>query len=181
MKRERNPGAPTDLGRALRDRDAYLRSGWEKNYRGAIEATHAGDTSRLIDLLHAHRPLNNDDFDKLADYLETKGKRGRNRLVDLLRARKPLDDDDFDKIAGYVGTTAKRRRGRSRNEAVHKAARLAETIMKMHKGRVPNEHRTASIKAACDQIKREIGEPVDQEAVRDLLNRPRKRRQKSTI
>jgi hypothetical protein len=66
----------TDLGKAIRHRDAGLASGWERDYGAAIEAARAGDMKRLLNLLRAHRPLGDGDFDALAGYLETTAKHG---------------------------------------------------------------------------------------------------------
>lgn len=136
--------ALTPLGKALRWRDADLRSAWERDYDAAIATALAGDAARL---------------------------------VDLLRARRPPTDKDFDALADYIEVTAKRKRGRERNEAVHEAAQLAETIMHITgTRRVPDAARTAAIKVACEQIKRERGTIVEPEQVRDLLHRPTQRR-----
>jgi hypothetical protein len=134
----------TPLGKALRGHEAYLRSAWEHDYGAAIEAARAGVVTRL---------------------------------VDLLRARRPLTDDDFDLLADYVEETAKRRRGRERNDAVHDAMRLAEAIMAPEAGKKVRESlRAAAINAACCQIERERGAPVNPEHVRDLMKRPKARR-----
>jgi hypothetical protein len=69
----------TPLGKARRDHEAYLRSAWEHDYGAAIEAARSGDVARLVDLLRARRPLTDDDFDRLADYIEATAKRGRGR------------------------------------------------------------------------------------------------------
>lgn len=67
----------TKLGKAIRYRDAGLASAWEPDYGGAIQAAaRAGDMKRLLNLLRAHRPLGDCDFDALADYLETMAKLG---------------------------------------------------------------------------------------------------------
>ena len=66
----------TDLGKAIRHRDASLVSGWERDYGAAIKAARAGDMKRLLNLLRAHRPLGDGDFDALAAYLETTAKHG---------------------------------------------------------------------------------------------------------
>lgn len=69
----------TPLGKALRERDADLRSAWEHDYTAAIAAALAGDAARQVDLLRARRPLTDGDFDALADYVEATAKRGRGR------------------------------------------------------------------------------------------------------
>jgi hypothetical protein len=69
-----------ERGRALRQYEAALQSGWEKDYEGAIKVARAGDVKRLVNLLRAHRPLGETDFDLLAYYAATaKRKRGRTR------------------------------------------------------------------------------------------------------
>jgi len=57
----------TPLGKALRWRDADLVSAWERDYGEAIKAAIAGDVTRVVNLLRAHRALGDDDFDALAD------------------------------------------------------------------------------------------------------------------
>ena len=69
----------TPVGKALRFRDADLVSAWELDYSGAVKAAIAGDLKRLVNLLRAHRPLGDDDFDALADYLEAIVKHGHRR------------------------------------------------------------------------------------------------------
>jgi hypothetical protein len=142
----RKPAAPiTELGKAIRERDAYL---LEHDYGRAIKAACSGDVTRLINLLRAHRrPVSADT----------------------------LSDEDLDRLAELIEATAKHGH-RRRDASVHLAARMAETIMTMISGRVPDGVRTAAIAAACEQVQRETGEAVDAERVRDLLNRPKRRR-----
>ena len=80
MSKRRAPLTPR--GKAIRERDADLRSGWERDYGAAITAALGGDTARLIDLLRAHRLLTDEDFDRLADYVEATAKRPRGRERD---------------------------------------------------------------------------------------------------
>jgi hypothetical protein len=56
--------------KARRAYDADLRSAWEHDYAGAIEAAQSGDAARLIDLLRAERTPTSNDFQRLADYVE---------------------------------------------------------------------------------------------------------------
>jgi hypothetical protein len=131
----------TELGKALRERDACLRSDFEDDYDAAIKAALGGNTARLVDLLWARRPPTDADFDRLADYV------------------------------------TKRPRGRERNEAVHEAVQIAETIMTAF-GR-SERVRTRAIEIGCKQVERERGALADHdlhEQVRDLLRRPKKRR-----
>jgi hypothetical protein len=165
----RKPPPLTELGKALRHRDADLRSAWEHDYSDAIRAALAGNAARLLDLLRAHkRPV----------------------------AADALTDDDLDRLADFIEATAKRRPGGQRDAAVHEAFRLAEVIIeaimsKMILGKVPTAvHKRAAarkrkvptavkeraVDRACAQIKRERGVEVDQESVLDLFNRSKKRR-----
>jgi hypothetical protein len=77
----------TPLGAAIAQRDAQLRSAWERDYAGALDDAKGGKIARLIDLLRAHRPLAEADFDGLADYVEATAKRfHRQRNVRVHRA-----------------------------------------------------------------------------------------------
>ena len=98
------------------------------------------------------------------------------RLALLLRGHRPLLDSDFDPLADYIEATAKRGRGRERNEAVHFAARLAESLLQLYPGKVSDSIREAVISRALEQTAREYIDPVSAEQVRDLLNRPKRRR-----
>jgi len=133
----------TPLGKALRWRDADLVSAWERDYGEAIKAAIAGDVTRVVNLLRAHRALGDDDFDALADYLEATAKHGHRR----------------------------------RDATVHQAARMAEMVLDIYPGsRKPDSVRARAIDIACKQMERETGEVVESERVRDLLNRPKRRR-----
>ena len=72
----------TPLGKAIRQRGARLRSGWEHDYGGAIADARRNNVARLVDCLRAHKPLTDDDFDRLADYVEMTAKRRRGREQD---------------------------------------------------------------------------------------------------
>jgi len=72
----------TPLGKALRERDASLRSAWERDYSDAIKAALVDDVTRLVDLLRAHRRPTDDDLDQFADMLEAMAKRPRGRERD---------------------------------------------------------------------------------------------------
>jgi hypothetical protein len=134
------------LGAAIAQRDAQLRSGWEHDYAGALDDAKAGKIARLIDLLRAHRPLGEADFDGLADYVEATAKRfHRQRNVRVHRAAN---------LAEAILTVAPRSRS----------------------GRVSDQIRAKAIEVACAQVAREINSPIDEEAVRDLLRRPPSRR-----
>jgi hypothetical protein len=97
------------------------------------------------------------------------------RVVNLLRAHRALGDDDFDALADYVEATAKHGH-RRRDATIHQAARLAETLMGIYGGRKPDSVRARAIDIACKQMERETGEVIESERVRDLLNRPKRRR-----
>jgi hypothetical protein len=56
--------------KARRAYEAHLRSAWERDYAGAIEAAQSGDAARLVDLLRAERTPTGNDFQRLADYVE---------------------------------------------------------------------------------------------------------------
>jgi hypothetical protein len=116
---------PTALGKALRQRDASLRSGWEADYRGAAEAALAGDVARLLDLLRAHRVPTEGDLDAIADYVETTAKRSRGR-----------------------------ERAEAVHEAVGLAEALMDTRRNKH-GRVPKAVRDRAIEDACELKRRE--------------------------
>jgi hypothetical protein len=63
-----------------------------------------------------------------------------------------------------------------RDDTIHRAARLAESLLDLFRGRKPDSVRAGAIDIACKQLERETGEVVDPERVRDLLNRPKRRR-----
>ena len=98
------------------------------------------------------------------------------RVVNLLRAHRALGDDDFDALADYLEATAKHGH-RRRDATVHQAARMAEMVLDIYPGsRKPDSVRARAIDIACEQMERETGEVVQSERVRDLLNRPKRRR-----
>jgi hypothetical protein len=98
------------------------------------------------------------------------------RVVNLLRAHRALGDDDFDALADYLEATAKHGH-RRRDATVHQAARMAEMVLDIYPGsRKPDSVRARAIDIACKQMERETGEVVESERVRDLLNRPKRRR-----
>jgi hypothetical protein len=101
----------TPVGKALRFRDADLASAWERDYSEAVKAAIAGDLKRLVNLLRAHRPLGDDDFDALADYLEAIVKHGHRR----------------------------------RDDTIHRAARLAESLLDLFRAGSPTAHVLAQL------------------------------------
>jgi hypothetical protein len=162
-KKKKAPPTLTPLGKALRARDAYLRSGWD-SYR---KAARAGDVRRFVYLLRAHRPLTGMDFDA----------RGGVEFD-------PFADADFDALADAlddaIEAAAKRSRGAPRDEAVHEAVQIAEWIMP--KFERSERGRTFAIEIACGLVERKYGAaPINREQVYDLLRRPKSRRRpKST-
>ena len=141
------PPPLTEIGKAIRERDADF----ERDYSEAIKAACSGNATRLVNLLRAHR-----------------------RPVTAVA----LTDDDLERLADFIEAKAKHGH-RQRDTSVHLAARMAEMIMAVGidaSGRVPNSIRERAIEIACEQVKRETGEVVDTERVRDLLRRPKKRR-----
>ena len=54
---------------------------------------------------------------------------------------------------------------------------MAEMVLDIYPGsRKPDSVRARAIEIACKQMERETGEVVESERVRDLLNRPKRRR-----
>jgi hypothetical protein len=157
----------TPLGKAIRQRDAAARSGWERDYAGAIAEARASENPYPKDMSQWRAWNRNKAF----------------RLIELLRAHRPLTDltgNDLDALADlFEAAMTTRRPGAERDEAVHDAARLAETLMmairRYEGGKVPDSARTWAIEEACKQLVRE-GRPVQAQAVRDLLSRPKSRR-----
>jgi len=175
-----------DYRRAVAQDAAHLRSAWECDYRAAIAAARAGDPARLIDLLRAHRPPTDEDFDELADYHEVMAKhsRGRERNEAVHEAARLAD------IIMHMGEAEKevwklRRRvsyaARTYPWAYSDKTRVsnseAHAWAYSDKTRVSKTERTAAIKIACAQIERELGVVVKPKQVRDLLCREKKRRQ----
>jgi len=179
-------------GEARRSYEAALRSEWD-NYRsisvervggritkksgGAIMAAHAGNVTRLVDCLRGRKVLANDDASFVADFIATKVPRKRwpKRVGDALSNR---TDADYDILADFVEKLG-RGRGRQRNEPVHAAARLTEVMLTLVEGsKKTAKLLDATIADACKMISRETGTSVPDEQVRELLNRPKKRRRK---
>jgi hypothetical protein len=145
-KRRSTERAKETLAKAHRSSGATARSAWERDYSGAIGEALKGRTSRLIDLLRARRPLTDDDYERLADYVErtTRGPgKPRNEAAwdAAVLARSLLDKADalFDKAG----------RPLTRDEIVA---------------------------FACSAVERTTGTRVGPEKVHDRLNRGRKRR-----
>jgi len=157
----------TLLGKAIRQRDAAARSGWERDYAGAIAEARASENPYPKDMSEWHAWNRNKAF----------------RLIELLRAHRPLidlTDNDLDGLADlFEATMTTRGPGAERDEDVHEAARLAETLMmairRYEDGRVSDSARTWAIEEACKQLARE-GRTVQQKRVWDLLTRPKSRR-----
>jgi hypothetical protein len=168
--------AKKKLGDARRTYEAGLRSGWD-SYRGAIEAARGGNVARLVDCLRARKALADGDGDRLAAFIATKLRRRRwpPEVVRSLANAAPTEGE-FDLLADFVETIG-RRPGGVRDQPLHRAARLAEVLLSLFGPRVPDARRTAVIKYACEVEGDEAGLGIEPERVRDLLNRPRARRQ----
>jgi hypothetical protein len=125
MKRGRTLSA---LGEAIRVREARARSEWEDDYAGAVEAALAGDPARLVDMLHARRPLTDDDFDQLTRFVSTKLRRRLwpDWLADAI-CKRPAGLD-YDLLAGLVEKLG-RRRGRVHDDLAHRTARLVDVLL----------------------------------------------------
>jgi hypothetical protein len=162
------------VGDARRAYEAGLRSGWD-SYRGAIEAAHGGNVARLVDCLRARKALA--DGDRLAAFIATKLRR-RCWLPEVVRSLGSAapTEGEFDLLADFVETIG-RRPGGVRDQPLHRASRLAEVLLSLFGRRVPDAMRTATIKYACETEGDDAGLAIEPERVRDLLNRPRARRQ----
>jgi Ribbon-helix-helix protein, copG family len=164
------------VGDARRASEARLRSGWD-SYCGAIEAARGGNVARLVDCLRARKAVADGDRDRLAAFVATKVRR-RRWPPELVRAlgRGAPTEGDFDLLADLVEVIG-RRAGGVRDQPVHRAARLAEVLLSLLGRRVPNAMRTAVIEYACEAEGDDAGVAIEPERVRDLLNRPKARRQ----
>jgi len=162
------------VGDARRAYEAGLRSGWD-SYCGAIEAARGGNVARLVDCLRARKALA--DGDRLAAFIATKLRRRRwpPEVVRALGSAAPTEGD-FDLLADFVETIG-RRPGGVRDQPLHRASRLAEVLLSLLGRRVPDAMRTATIKYACETEGDDAGLAIEPERVRDLLKRPRARRQ----
>lgn len=173
-------------GHARRIYEAAQRSGWDayrtitfkqdseritKMSSGAIAAARAGDVTRLVDCLRGRKPLTDGDRLSLAAYIATKAppRRWLEGLGDALLTK---TDADYDILADFIEKIG-RGRGRQRNGPVHTATRLAAVLMSV--GLIKD----AAIKRACEMVSEEAGTPIGDEQVRDLLDRPKKRRRSS--
>jgi hypothetical protein len=164
------------VGDVRRAYEARLRSGWD-SYCGAIEAARGGNVARLVDCLRALKAVTDADRDRLAAFIATKIRR-RRWPPELVRAlgREAPSEVDFDLLADLVEVIG-RRPGGVRDQPVRRAARLAEVLLSLLGRRVPNAMRTAVIEYACGAEGDDAGVTIEPERVRDLLNRPRARRQ----
>jgi hypothetical protein len=127
MTKRYTPEPPDDeKRRAIRRSEADLVSAWD-NYPAAIDAAKGRDQTRLVNLLRAHRPLEDADRTMLADYIATfPGGQG------LLRAP-PLGEQDFDLLAQFI-VAVNRGRGRYRDEDLRAVARTAEALKPLARG-----------------------------------------------
>jgi len=141
------------------------------------EAARGGNVARLVDCLRARKALADGDGDRLAAFIATKLRRRRwpPEVVRALGSAAPTEGD-FDLLADFVETIG-RRPGGVRDQPLHRASRLAEVLLSLLGRRVPDAMRTATIKYACETEGDDAGLAIEPERVRDLLNRPRARRQ----
>ena len=99
-------GVSKSLRREYRSSAAQARTAWEADYGGAIEATLEGDASRFIDLLRARRPLTDEDYERLADYIElttrSRGAASKEAAQEAARLARTLLD-----LAGRPGQPAR--------------------------------------------------------------------------
>jgi hypothetical protein len=97
--------------KACRDYAASLRSGWERDYAGAIAAARKNDAARLVDLLRAERPLTSADFEALADYVEElhrpPGREGDPSLREKARETQALLDFFLPRLRSRDGLSRK--------------------------------------------------------------------------
>jgi hypothetical protein len=139
----------TPLTKAYRGFNARLRSAWEHGDYNAISEALAGDVSRLIDLLHARRPLTDEDSERLTDYISRTAPR-----------RRGAPRKEFAREAARLAETL---------------LDQPDTLLEIagRRGRVA---RDAIVKYACTEIEKKTGTHVNPEVVHDLLRRPRHRR-----
>lgn len=177
----------SERGDARRIYEAAQRSGWDSYRRltvkinangqrikyseGAIAAARYGEVARLVDCLRGRKPLTDADRVSLAVFMTTKLRRRYlpKQLGDALLTK---SDADYDTLADFVEQTG-RRRGRQRSKPVHDATLLTEALMSL--GLI----KAAAIKRACEIVGEEAGTSIGDEQVRDLLDRPKKRRRGS--
>jgi hypothetical protein len=124
--------------------------------------------------LRARKAVADGDRDSLAAFIATKVRR-RRWPPELVRAlgRGTPSEGDFDLLVEVIG----RRPGGVRDQPVHRAARLVEVLLSLLGRRIPNARRTAVIEYVCEAEGDDAGVAIEPERVRDLLNRPRARRQ----
>ena len=106
------------LAKSYRCSVARLCSAWERDYGGAIEeAAREGDAERLAELLRARRPLTDDDYERLADFIELqlkgRGQPPNHAAREATRmARTALDligrGAKRDEVAGYAASVVER-------------------------------------------------------------------------
>ncbi len=135
------------LVEAIRSSDALARANWERDYNGAIEAAFEGDGSRLTDLLRARRTLTNQDYERLADYIELTTRR-----------------------RGHLPNEAARSAARLARTLLDRTSSLFD-----EKGQPLT--RDEIVKRACESAKKWTGMHVSPSEVEDILRRPKSRRQ----
>ena len=146
----------TRLGKAIRQRDAELRSGWEHNYIEAIKAARRGKSARLVDLLRAYRPLSEADFDKLADFVEATTKLGHRQR---------------DAVAYYAAELVEIIERLAPEDYARNPAEIIKSLAPRNQ-RGSKKAREKAVEIVCEQIAREIEGGVDPEKVWDRLRRP---------
>ena len=132
------------FGQARERYEARLRSGWDC-YANAIAAAYKGDTDRLVDCLHARKPLADGDLDGLVNYI---GKKRRRRCWPprlVLALSRPPTADDYDLLAHLVAEVG-RKRGGILDAPAHRAARLARVLLRVRADRRTTAHRRDRIR-----------------------------------
>jgi len=146
-KRRLKENSKEKLVKVIRGSDARVRTGWERDYNGAIEAAFEGDGSRLTDLLRARRTLTDQDYERLADYIELTTRRRGQLLKEAARSAARLARILLDRTGSLFD---EKQQPLTRDEIV---------------------------KRACESAKQWTGMHVSPSEVEDLLRRPRSRRQ----
>ena len=154
--------ALTELGKAIRERDAYDASAWEFDYSEAIKAAFAFDASRLLNLLRGHkRPVTANALMTTSTNLRISLRRWRSGNAAGSATELCMRPRDWPMSSCIMGKPAKEIEG---------LWAYSDRL------RVPDDERESAIAIACREIERQYGERIDGEQVRDLLNRPKQRR-----
>lgn len=137
----------SDLGKARDDHLHDLRTRWRGSYAPAVQKAREGKPTDLIS---------------------------------MLRARRPLDDDGFEALANWIEDLT-RNPGNQANAAAHDAAQLFYALREIRLAsaggdRLLSGERENIIEAACAAVDRYSAEPVNREAVSELIRKARARR-----